>query len=119
MTHRHVPSTYEIEHLLIVLLELRQVDVLFDALVLGSQLCQTAHDMHRALQYGRSQAMGWFWRRWSREVSVKNVKAVQNLQHNDSRKRELDEYESKTVRLLNDAGYMEVKFRRECEECGE
>ena len=46
MTHRHVLNADEIEHVLVMLLELRQVDVLLNALVLGSQLGQAPHDVH-------------------------------------------------------------------------
>ena len=56
-THRHVRHAEAVEHVVVRILELREVDVLFKGLVLGAQLRETAHGVHRVVKSGRGQAM--------------------------------------------------------------
>lgn len=80
-THGHILYANEVEHVLVVLLELRQIDVLLDVLVLRPQLGHAAHDMHRARQNGRGQAVRWLCRRCTRKVRIEGVEVVQDYVH--------------------------------------
>ena len=57
-THRHVSETETVEHVLVIVLELTEVDVLFDALVLGTKLGETSRGMDGMIHHGREKTMG-------------------------------------------------------------
>ena len=78
-THRQVLQAEVVEHVLIRLLELGQVDVLFEGLVLRAQLAMASHDMDASVERRRGQATHRLGRNC--KLRVKRVQTVHNLLH--------------------------------------
>ena len=57
-THRHVGEAQAVEHVVVRILELGQVDVLLDVLVLGAELGEAALCVDAIVERGRQQAVG-------------------------------------------------------------
>ena len=67
-THRHVCQAQAVEHAVVGILELGEVDVLFDARGLGAELLQAARGMHVLVERDREETLRRAYGRYRRQV---------------------------------------------------
>ena len=74
-----------VEHVRVGILQLREVDVLFDVLVLRTELVETADGVYRFVEGGRSQSVGGLGRSCIRGRQHGMATRSEVRENNDSR----------------------------------
>ena len=96
----HVSQAETVEHALVGILELGEVDVLLDRLVLRAKLRQAARRMHLTIERGGRQAVRRLW--VGLKVRRDVIEARQNLLHDSKHDRERKRHTlGRDLELLN------------------
>ena len=69
-THRHVCQAQAVEHAVGGILELGEVDVLFDARGLGAELLQAARSVHVLVERDREETLCRAHGRYKRQIAL-------------------------------------------------